>query len=64
VERPADSTAWRGPYLKKAVSADPWGNGYVYEYPGRHNVDGYDLYSLGPDGREGTDDITNWTDTK
>ncbi|MBE7558282.1 type II secretion system protein GspG [bacterium] len=40
---------------------DPWGNAYVYEYPGRHNERGYDLMSLGPDGRAGTeDDICNW----
>ncbi len=61
VERPADNPNWRGPYLKKAVTNDPWGNPYIFESPGRYNVDGYDLYSMGPDGKVGgDDDITNW----
>lgn len=38
---------------------DPWGNDYVLLYPGE--VGRYDLYSLGPDGQEGTDDdIGTW----
>jgi general secretion pathway protein G len=53
---------WKGPYLKKDVPLDPWGNAYVYAYPGTHNPSGYDLYSYGKDGQEGTDDdIGNWT---
>jgi general secretion pathway protein G len=65
VERPNDAANWRGPYLKKAVTNDPWGNPYIYEFPGKHNVDGYDLSSLGPDGKDGGgDDISNWTETK
>jgi general secretion pathway protein G len=62
VERPATATNWRGPYLKSQIGNDPWGNPYVYEYPGRNNADSYDLSSAGPDGRHGTDDdINNWT---
>ena len=49
---------WNGPYLKK-TPVDPWGNSYQYRSPGTNNKD-YDLYSFGPDGTEGTDDITNW----
>jgi len=61
VERPGDAPQWRGPYLKKAVTADPWGRPYLYECPGRHNESGYDLSSMGPDGKAGgDDDITNW----
>src|SRR5688572_21462293 len=52
---------WKGPYIKKGVPTDPWGNPYVYRYPGTNNTNGVDLLSLGPDGREGTDDITNWS---
>lgn len=64
VERPATATNWRGPYLKSQIGNDPWGNPYIYEYPGQNNADGYDLSSAGPDGRHGTDDdITNWTTT-
>jgi general secretion pathway protein G len=40
---------------------DPWGKAYVYENPGKHNPDGYDVYSMGPEGRGGTDAIGNWT---
>ena len=50
---------WKGPYLKKKP-IDPWGNPYVYQFPGAHGS-GYDLYSMGKDGNEGgDDDITNW----
>ncbi len=49
---------WNGPYIKRKP-IDPWGNKYVYKYPSTHGKD-YDLYSLGPDGQESSDDITNW----
>ena len=55
---------WRGPYLRRDVPADPWGKPYVYVSPGRVNPQGYDLYSLGRDGREGGEgedaDVTSW----
>lgn len=58
--QPAGTNNWKGPYLKKTPN-DPWGRQYIYKFPGTHNVDGYDLYSLGRDGAEGgDDDITNW----
>ena len=48
---------------EKKVPQDPWGNEYVYIYPGSNNEDAFDLYSFGPDGKEGgNDDITNWED--
>lgn len=41
---------------------DPWGHSYRYENPGKHNPDGYDLYSMGEDGQPNTeDDIGNWS---
>jgi len=44
-----------------AVKPDPWDNPYVYLFPGRQNKDGFDLFSRGPDGAQGSeDDITNW----
>ncbi len=50
-----------GPYLKKKkIPKDPWGHDYLYVSPGAHNKDSYDLTSLGPDGVESSDDITNW----
>jgi general secretion pathway protein G len=55
---------WRGPYVRRAVPSDPWGNTYVYVSPGRANPQGFDLYSLGRDGREGGEgedaDVTSW----
>jgi general secretion pathway protein G len=51
----------KGPYLKRDVPLDPWKRPYVYRSPGQHNREDYDLFSVGPDGIEGTkDDITNW----
>jgi general secretion pathway protein G len=62
LDQPPSATGWQGPYLKRGMPKDPWDNPYVYRYPGQHNVRGYDLYSLGPDGQEGGgDDIDNWS---
>ena len=58
--QPANAPNWKNPYIKRPP-LDPWGNQYVYRYPGTNNANGYDLASLGPDGREGGDDITNWS---
>jgi general secretion pathway protein G len=64
-QAPRDSQNWRGPYMKTDVPADPWGHPYVYECPGKRNPSSYDLYSIGPDGRAGTDDdVTNWQNKK
>lgn len=58
----ADAAKWRGPYLKKRVDKDPWGNSYVYKAPGE-KAD-YELSSLGSDGKEGGSgdaaDIHSW----
>ncbi len=60
VEQPRDAQNWHGPYVKE-IPLDPWGSAFVYEYPGKHNANGYDLMSPGLDGRVGgDDDITNW----
>ncbi len=61
VEEPRNAKNWRGPYLRQDIPDDPWGNAYIFECPGKHNERGYDLMSMGPDGRVGgDDDITNW----
>ena len=44
---------WRGPYLRKDVPLDPWGRGYLYRAPGDRNRGGFDLESLGRDGKSG-----------
>ena len=55
---------WRGPYLRKEIPLDPWGNPYVYRSPGIASGMGFDLLSYGADGREGGEgenaDITSW----
>lgn len=62
VEQPEDADNWHGPYLDD-IPLDPWGEEYFYEYPGKYHEIGYDLMSMGPDRREGTeDDVTNWAE--
>lgn len=60
--RPPNLEKWAGPYLKKAVPRDPWGNRYVYKAPGDHGD--YDLVSLGVDAQPGgtgeAEDVTSW----
>ena len=41
--------AWNGPYLRRGVPLDPWGNEYVYDSNGRE----FTLSSYGPDGEQG-----------
>lgn len=61
VAAPGNAKNWRGPYLER-VPQDPWGNNYNYYFPGKRNVNSYDLLSVGADGKEGTDDdVGNWT---
>lgn len=49
----AVAPSWRGPYLRNDVPADPWGHPYVYTAPGARNPNGFDLMSLGRDGKAG-----------
>lgn len=60
--KPSSVNKWDGPYLEKALPADPWGNAYIYVAPGEHGE--FDISSTGRDGRPGGDgldaDITNW----
>lgn len=62
VAKPANEVKWDGPYLKKGVPPDPWGNGYSYKFPGEHSE--FDLWSFGRDGQPGgageNEDIKNW----
>ncbi|HVN80068.1 MAG TPA: type II secretion system major pseudopilin GspG [Terriglobia bacterium] len=60
---PLSAKNWEGPYLPKEIPPDPWGNPYIYKYPGEHG-DEPDIISLGADGREGGEgengDIYSW----
>ena len=69
-EKPSDleeaqAANWSGPYIStssKEAPKDPWGNKYSYEFPPTHGSGEYpDIWSAGPDGKEGSeDDIVNW----
>ena len=52
-----------GGYINK-LPKDPWGNNYVYIYPGQYGE--FDIISLGADGQPGGEgenaDIGNWTE--
>jgi general secretion pathway protein G len=48
---------WRGPYSRKDIPLDPWGNPYQYELVGPEQ---FHIWSWGPDGLDGTeDDVSN-----
>lgn len=61
-QSPGNAPGWEGPYLKKDVPRDPWGNPYQYRSPGEHGE--YDLSSFGSDAAPGGDgeatDVTSW----
>jgi general secretion pathway protein G len=55
-ERPAtlrNIELWRGPYLKRDIPLDPWGNQYVYRNPSPSDSTSFDLLSMGKDGSPG-----------
>ncbi|HJU60423.1 MAG TPA: type II secretion system major pseudopilin GspG [Candidatus Binatia bacterium] len=60
--KPGGLERWDGPYLKKDLPLDPWGNAYVYKSPGEHGP--FDIVSYGADGAPGGEgdnrDITSW----
>lgn len=49
VQQPSGAKGWNGPYLKKDVPDDPWGNPYEYGVSGSNVT----VTSLGADGRSG-----------
>lgn len=63
---PDNVKKWRGPYLKKDIPRDPWGNAYFYLFPGDHGD--YDIISYGGDGQSGGEgkdqDIVSWRGLK
>jgi general secretion pathway protein G len=63
---PGNLGGWNGPYLKKDIPRDPWGNAYQYKSPGEHGE--YDLSSNGADNAPGGEgeaaDVTSWSQSK
>ena len=51
------------PYLDKEIPADPWGNPYVYRFPGEHGPEP-DVMCYGADGQPGGEetnaDVVSW----
>ena len=57
IAKPADAKNWKGPYIDRTeIPKDPWGNDYIYVFPGVRNEKSFDLLSAGPDSAPGTDD--------
>lgn len=50
-ENDSGRASWNGPYLRREVPKDPWGNDYVFDSNGRD----FTLFSYGPDGERGGD---------
>lgn len=48
---PNVAAKWNGPYLKKSIPPDPWGNPYQYRAPGTKSE--YEIISTGKDGQPG-----------
>jgi general secretion pathway protein G len=51
VERPSGEPRWRGPYVRKMMTLDPWGRSYLYRP--LHDGGDFELLSLGRDGMPG-----------
>jgi general secretion pathway protein G len=60
VTQPAGLKTWDGPYLKKDVPKDPWGNDY--EYHGPSSAGDYEILCYGKDGKPGGDDDISTND--
>jgi general secretion pathway protein G len=52
----SSATGWKGPYLKKKIPLDPWGNSYVYELV--ESGENFHLSSTGG----GKEPIKSWED--
>lgn len=51
-----DPTKWAGPYLDKEIPLDPWNKPYEYSYPGQHNANKPDVWTVTPENQT----IGNW----
>jgi general secretion pathway protein G len=49
IQNDSGRASWNGPYLRRALPKDPWGNDYIYDSSGRE----FTLISYGPDGERG-----------
>jgi len=55
-------SGWNGPYLRRGLPDDPWGNPYRYQFPGRNGE--FDIFTYGADNAPGGNgenaDVGNW----
>lgn len=62
VTQPSGVVGWNGPYLRRGLPNDPWGNAYRYRNPGQHGD--IDIYTYGADNAPGGQgenaDVGNW----
>lgn len=56
--KPPANVPVKKPFIEANGILDPWDNKYIYKSPGRDGK-AYDIFSAGPDKREGTDDDVN-----
>jgi general secretion pathway protein G len=42
--------------VKEEAIMDPWNSKYQYRSPGRKNGEAYEIYSIGPDKKDGSED--------
>lgn len=63
IAQPAAEANWHGPYLKKGLPVDPWGNAYIYKSPGDADRE-FEIMSYGKDaaagGAEENSDVNNF----
>lgn len=61
-----NESSWDGPYVDgNSVPKDAWKQDFRYKFPGDHNKKGFDLWSVGPDKQDNTeDDVANWDKDK
>jgi general secretion pathway protein G len=60
LRKPAGAQGWSTPYIEEEA-IDPWNHPYKYRYPATRSTSEFDVYSVGLDGNDGSeDDIGNW----
>ena len=68
IEKPSnaeEAKKWTQYLEDTRMLKDPWDHDYFYNAKGNKNEGGFDLWSAGPDGQDGTDDdIVNWKTDK
>lgn len=54
--KPPPNARIKRQYIDESGIIDPWGEKYQLRNPGKKNPQGFDIFSMGPDKKEGTDD--------